>query len=760
MFIPVFHDDEITPTQTIRETSFLLACNRYNKRVVKLQQYMQFFRLRHAFMTASAPKGIHDQIASYNVPGHILRTVVVIYDNPAKLVGMNWETRKANGVDIQWIDFSTLWTFWQHGRMRDHMSVAFRAQNWHRLSWTDKYRPRDTGGMIAQGMQIQAVVKWLHEWKPKMDTPTAIMLVGPPGLGKTTTALLVAKELGYEPIHSNSSDERRVDDMKRRFDPDKISTPSLLHAVRKTPLIILDEVDGVDDGKSTTFIVEELIGRRTNPVIMICNDVYAKPIKTLKTKMDAKKMKLVTVNFTIKQFDQRMVVDWLQTICQYEAKSVERTLLEHIVAECNGDIRQSVNRLQMTVAVNDEDGDGDMKKKPVDLSLFKADSVRQDRSIFTMVSGVFGSNKSIPGGRWSVEEAVDMFTEVPDEQLPLMDWTRENMWDLERRVPLPKKVLDSYTSTFTKTQLQKDHNPYFQAHLDRISRVMDLWSLTDTWTSKEAGGREINGNGSFGIRLAAPVVAFRQYRLKNNGWVKQAQTWKDMGVAKQRENLFLKWVDHPVTMMIAGGNQQRRWEYVAYVINQFVRILSVLRDECFDPKNAKTWRTVRSDKVKRVRQLLFNSVTRDHLGVETVDDLLALVNLFTLKAAAMTSSRTVQFTKEQFSNLFADLFKPLADAKASRETKKGVQIVDEKAAVSFFKTASGNDEDFSKLEQFVPEILRIKTAEPKKRKRNTKNLSKTPAKRKDTSQVSTADGGAAFMDSFLGLKQPQKKVKK
>ena len=80
-----------------------------------------------------------------------------------------------------------------------------------------------------------------------------ILLVGPPGIGKTTMAFLVAKQFGYDMIGLNASDVRS----KSRIN--EILTPVLGNqSVLGTPMIFVDEVDGIH-GSSDYGGVEALV---------------------------------------------------------------------------------------------------------------------------------------------------------------------------------------------------------------------------------------------------------------------------------------------------------------------------------------------------------------------------------------------------------------------------------------------------------------------------------------------------------------------
>ena len=85
-----------------------------------------------------------------------------------------------------------------------------------------------------------------------------ILIGGPPGVGKTTLAKVVAKQCGYEPIIVNASDERTAEKLILR-----IYNTTLLHnltslrqkkELKKPTCLILDEIDGISSNNAKKSI--------------------------------------------------------------------------------------------------------------------------------------------------------------------------------------------------------------------------------------------------------------------------------------------------------------------------------------------------------------------------------------------------------------------------------------------------------------------------------------------------------------------------
>ena len=161
----------------------------------------------------------------------------------------------------------------------------------------DKYKPTEMKSIIGQtGAQSVAnkLHAWLKDWRKnmkKMDFKgqtakpqgansfalKAALLSGPPGIGKTTTANLVAKSLGFAVVEYNASSVRSQKLLKAKLGVEisnsKIGVNSDDKCESKS-VIIMDEVDGMsgNSDRGGVAVLIEFIKKSRLPIICICND--------------------------------------------------------------------------------------------------------------------------------------------------------------------------------------------------------------------------------------------------------------------------------------------------------------------------------------------------------------------------------------------------------------------------------------------------------------------------------------------------------
>uniref|UniRef100_A0AAZ3S951 AAA+ ATPase domain-containing protein n=1 Tax=Oncorhynchus tshawytscha TaxID=74940 RepID=A0AAZ3S951_ONCTS len=128
-----------------------------------------------------------------------------------------------------------------------------------------------------------------------------VLLSGPPGLGKTTLAHIIAKHAGYNVVEINASDDRSAELFQKRIDT-ATQMRSVLGANEKPNCLIIDEIDGAPaaaisillatlnrkDSQGADSEAEPLKKKKKKesvllrPIICICNDLYVPALRPLR----------------------------------------------------------------------------------------------------------------------------------------------------------------------------------------------------------------------------------------------------------------------------------------------------------------------------------------------------------------------------------------------------------------------------------------------------------------------------------------------
>nr|CCD11568.1 unnamed protein product [Trypanosoma congolense IL3000] len=256
--------------------------------------------------------------------------------------------------------------------------------------WSMKYSPQRFRDLLSDDATNLKLLRWMKSWDEYVfreepsegagaSSPAAppddrlAILIGPPGVGKTTLAHVLAMHCGYEPLEINASVDRTASKIEnaiqlaiapgggRRRKQRSISATSSSRAVTgdagaaasggnsgKNPAapkssltdmlmvprcLIIDEVDGATDNVAA-FLLKQDIHR---PVLCLCNE---------KNQAVRQLLKRCGMVLYIDPIRPQRLLSRLREITELEGIKVDDAILADLVRSSNGDVRCCLNTLQ------------------------------------------------------------------------------------------------------------------------------------------------------------------------------------------------------------------------------------------------------------------------------------------------------------------------------------------------------------------------------------------------------------------------------
>ncbi|XP_054017272.1 chromosome transmission fidelity protein 18 homolog [Dryobates pubescens] len=267
--------------------------------------------------------------------------------------------------------------------------------------WVDKFSPRRYIELLSDDYTNRCLLKWLKlwdtvvfgkekavrkakpstgahpsfkehqtKWKTKVQLTEEILeaeldqhkrpkykvalLCGPPGLGKTTLAHVIARHAGYNPVEMNASDDRSPEVFRTRIEA-ATQMRSVLGAQEQPNCLIIDEIDGAPAASISVLlsIVQRreaegeagAAGRRRRregglllrPIICICNDQYVPALRPLRQQA------------FLLSFPRTAPARLAQRLCEIALQQGMRAEAGALLALCEkaeSDIRACINTLQ------------------------------------------------------------------------------------------------------------------------------------------------------------------------------------------------------------------------------------------------------------------------------------------------------------------------------------------------------------------------------------------------------------------------------
>lgn len=204
--------------------------------------------------------------------------------------------------------------------------------------WAEKYRPRTLDDIVDQ----QHIVERLKSFTKSKNVPHCIF-AGPPGTGKTTSALCLARDLYGNPYREhmmelNASDERGIDVVR-----ETVKTFARVKSIGEVPfkIMILDEADNMTSDAQQAL--RRTMERYTETCrFIMCANYSGRIIEPIQSRC---------APFRFAYLPRESHDSYLKEIAEKEGVKLTREGLDAIYEVGGGDLRRAINTLQSAASM-------------------------------------------------------------------------------------------------------------------------------------------------------------------------------------------------------------------------------------------------------------------------------------------------------------------------------------------------------------------------------------------------------------------------
>ncbi|CAI2175794.1 19970_t:CDS:1 [Funneliformis geosporum] len=353
--------------------------------------------------------------------------------------------------------------------------------------WTEKYRPKSLRDFCGNQNLVKDMARWLSDWNEKgfkfknKEWMPALLISGPPGIGKTSSVHLVAGLEGYEVIELNASDTRSKKTLEAAikvatkntsitgfFNPVNEKTSgkaSVKEVQKKRTLILMDELDGMSSGdRGGIAELIQLIKKTRIPIVSICNDINSQKFKSLKSYCHE-------ARFAKPRVEQ--VRSRIMTIATRENLQIRPTDVDELIRGSNSDIRQILNMIS-TWKINHDSIDYD------DIKALNKTNERHLRKNVFEISKDFLSNDIWKSRKNTFNDKMKLYFQEHD-LIPLMIF--------ENYIKMKPHTITKFIKKFDNEDIKPDVLEKL-ASLEAFAKAADSMSYGDMVDKRIRGPRQ------------------------------------------------------------------------------------------------------------------------------------------------------------------------------------------------------------------------------------------------------------------------------
>ncbi len=212
-------------------------------------------------------------------------------------------------------------------------------------AWAEKYRPTTASALIGNEEAISEFNEWLRAWKTKRKPKKAVLLVGPPGVGKTSLVRASANDNHFRVVEMNASDVRTEKTILNMLTPASTSVTLDSFMVERLHgnMILIDEVDGVfgREDRGGLGAILKIIDVLRVPIVLTANNLDNEKFENLK------KACQVIELFPIRP---RLLVALIRHVFDQEGFKSNAEILNELARNAHGDLRSVLNDAQLAAA--------------------------------------------------------------------------------------------------------------------------------------------------------------------------------------------------------------------------------------------------------------------------------------------------------------------------------------------------------------------------------------------------------------------------